>query len=145
MRSSSFCEKMEVVFFIDSAKLVLQVLQSKFCCKKLSWYFSGSGQVGSGRTMGTLIIELTQLNFKWNRQLELSLAIIQDILQIFLSIFIYKEGIESTFVFMLLIKLSFIMIENHLTNLLFSNIDFQYQIIWYCSATVKRPFYWGMW
>ena len=34
-----------------------------------------SGRVGSGWTTGTLIIELTQLNFKWTCQLELSLAI----------------------------------------------------------------------
>ena len=35
-------------------------------------YFSG--RPAGGRTAGTLIIELTQLNFNWNFQLELSLA-----------------------------------------------------------------------
>jgi hypothetical protein len=33
---------------IESAQLVEQVLQSKFCCKKLLLYFSRSGQVRSG-------------------------------------------------------------------------------------------------
>ena len=49
LRLSSIWKKIEVVFHLDSTKLVLQVLQSKFCYKKLFWYFSGSGQVGLGQ------------------------------------------------------------------------------------------------
>ena len=40
-----FGKKIEVVFQMESAQLVEQVLQSKFCCKKLFWYYSG--RVGS--------------------------------------------------------------------------------------------------
>ena len=35
------------------------------------------GRVGRDKTTGTVIIELTQLKFKWNCQLELSLAKVQ--------------------------------------------------------------------
>ena len=49
------------------------MLESKFSCKELFWYFSGwSGRV---RSTGTVIIELTQLNFNWNCQLELGLGL----------------------------------------------------------------------
>ena len=37
---------------LDSVKLAYQLLESHICCKKLFLYYSGSGQVGSGRVDG---------------------------------------------------------------------------------------------
>jgi hypothetical protein len=87
VRSSS----MEVVFKIfkifkivlGSTGLDLQMLQSMFCWFPAIWYFSmwlggwpgrwPGGRPG-GQPEGRVIIRLSQFNFKWNCQVELSLA-----------------------------------------------------------------------
>ena len=52
----------------------IHMLEGQFILIRQFGYFSGPRPAG-GRAAGTLIIELTQLNFNWNCQLELSLAI----------------------------------------------------------------------
>ena len=63
----------KVVFHLKITEWTKLNVEKLFCCYiELFWYFYGwPGQVG---TTGTGIIELTQLNFSWNWQLDLSMA-----------------------------------------------------------------------
>ena len=71
---SSIWNKIEVFFHLDSANL--QVYKASLFIE-LFETIPGGRSVGSDRLglTETVIIELTQLNFDWNCQLELSLAI----------------------------------------------------------------------
>ena len=52
IESFSISWKIEVLFHLDSGKLVEQLLESQFCCRELFLYFSGSGWVGLGQVDG---------------------------------------------------------------------------------------------
>jgi hypothetical protein len=61
----------------------------------------GSGQVGSGRTLtATVIIELTQLDFNLNCQLELSLAIKEAFKTNIYTLFVFTKGGLVSFLFL---------------------------------------------
>jgi hypothetical protein len=85
----------------------IHMLDGQFIWIRQFGYFSGprptGGRPADGqRTAGTLIIELTQLNFNWNCQLELSLAIPKIV--IYLSCSAGRMHIARTKLYNILIR-----------------------------------------